>query len=174
MIACTCPECGESVEVPECFCGTVEECPLCGKPVAWPNAAKPQSAEPGPNRSGASGKGRSMNTVQRWSVIGGLVVCAAAVSYPPVTLVQVVHEDVSESGGDNLYTADGRTCLFWPDLREAKAGTAFRYFRSHWHQVELGDTIGYRRIDWYRAAGECGVILALTGAAFLVARRWDA
>jgi len=99
-----------------------------------------------------------MNRIQRWTLIGGLLLVVLATLFPPVTKVIVYR-------GDNRYEAAGRCFLVAPDR-----WTVMRSWTVGSDSSLTIDDRTYHRIDYYRLGLEWVVIVALTGAVFLIAR----
>ena len=85
-----------------------------------------------------------MNRIQRWTLVGALLLIFLAGLFPPYTFVITADPK-------NRYFPRGRTFLFYP-----------KRLKSRW---------GYVRIDYYRLGLEWLTIAALGGAVFLIARR---
>ncbi len=95
-----------------------------------------------------------MNRIQRWTLIGGLLLVFLAGLFPPVTFVW-------PREGDNVYVPYGRTFLLRPC-----GWTELRLWPG-----EHGVQPGYVRIDYYRLGLEWLTIASLTGVVFLINRK---
>lgn len=93
-----------------------------------------------------------MNRIQRWTLIGGLLLVFLAGLFPPTTFVRL-------RPSRDLYIGHGRTFLVWPNLA--------------WTTVRFGEREheGYFRIDYYRLGLEWVTITVLAGTVFLIARK---